>query len=477
MTHVGILGAGITGLTAAHALRQSGFTVTVYDAAPRTGGVIRSHREGDWLAESGPNTILDTSPRIGELLDSLGLTPRRLDSNPDAGARYVVRNGCPVPLPTSGPRFFTSPLFSWAAKLRLLREPFLGPTPGDPSVAQFVHHRLGQEFLDYAIDPLVTGIYAGDPASLSIRHAFPRIHALEARYGSLIRGQILGARERRRRGEISKASAPKFSFDDGLQVLPDALHASMSGAVHLESLVTTVTASNPGWQLAGEHRNTPFTSSHRAVLFCGTAHSLARLQLQAPEAPPVAAFTEIPCPPVTSVVLGFRSDEVRHDCRGFGMLIPHREGFRILGTIFSSSLFPRRAPNGHLTLTTYVGGVRRPEIAGLPDDELVHVVRRDLGRLLGVEGSPRFQHIARWPRAIPQYVLGYDRFLGALDDLEARLPGFFVAGQFRDGVALSDAIQTGARIARRIATHLAALGVRPAQDGPLSRQEPMPDLR
>ncbi|MBX3748369.1 MAG: protoporphyrinogen oxidase [Verrucomicrobiae bacterium] len=474
MTQVGILGAGITGLTAAHALRKAGFSVTVYDAAPHVGGVIRSHREGGWLAELGPNTILDTSPRIGELLADLGLTPRRLDSNPDASARYVVRDGRPVPLPISGPRFFTSPLFSWKAKLRLLREPFLGRTPGDPSVADFVRHRLGQEFLDYAIDPLVTGIYAGDPAALSIRHAFHRIHDLEARYGSLIRGQILGARERRRRGEVSKASAPKFSFDHGLQVLPDALHASMPDAVRLEAFVTTLNPSPSGWMIAGDHHGALFTAQHQAVLFCGTAHSLARLQIPSADLPSLAAFADIPYPPVTSVVLGFRRDEVRHDCLGFGMLIPHREGFGILGTIFSSSLFPRRAPDDHLTLTTYVGGVRRPEVAGLPDDELIHVVRRDLGRLLGVAGQPRFQHIARWPRAIPQYILGYDRFLHTLDALESRLPGFFVAGHFRDGVALSDAIQTGARIARRIATHFAAVGVRPDPGGPVPVAQPVP---
>lgn len=453
-TSVAVIGAGITGLTAAYQLRRAGVDCTIYEAAPRPGGVICSFREGPWLAEGGPNTILETSPVITQLIAHLDLQTRRLDSRPEATARYVVRDGRPVLLPSSGARFFVSPLFSWKAKSRLLVEPFIRRADSEESVAAFVQRRLGQEFLDYAIDPLVTGIYAGDPAALSIQHAFPRVYAQEDQYGSLIRGQIFGARERKRRGEVSKANARKFSFDDGLQVLPDTLARSLGDSVQLSSRIDEVQPAEGGWRVLGRRGDQPFVAGHRAVLFSGTAHTLAQLKLSAPGTPSLQPLAEVHYPPVTSVVLGFRRSEVEHPCEGFGMLIPHREGFGILGTIFSSSLFTGRAPEGHLTLTTYVGGVRNAAKAELPDQELIDLVRGDLARLLGVRGAPVYSRITRWPEAIPQYEVGYGRHKALLDQLETKASGFFVAGHYRDGVALSDSLGTGTRVAERIAAYL-----------------------
>lgn len=459
MTQVGIIGAGITGLTTAYHLHKGGISVTVYESSSRPGGVIQSYRDGPWLAEGGPNTILETDPRIRTLIEQLGLSQRRQYSDPGASARFVVRGGRPVQLPSSGPRFFLSPLFSPRAKLSLLREPFVARRTSveDESVGDFVRRRLGQEFLDYAIDPLVTGIYAGDPARLSVRHAFPRIHALEDRYGSLIRGQILGARERRKRGDVSKANAKKFSFDHGLQVLPDTLGELLAGMIRYQTHVRAIVFSGDDWMIEHEHEGGRFRDQHRIVVYCGTARGLAKLQIQKDAVPSVRQLDSIEYPPVTSVVLGFRKSEVEHPCHGFGMLIPHPEGFSILGTIFSSALFPGRAPADHTTLTTYVGGARRPELAGLEDGALLQRVLKDLQTLLGVRGQPLFQHVTRWPHAIPQYNVGYDEYKQAMDAIEASCPGFLVAGHFRDGVALSDCLLTGRRTADRIISHLKAL--------------------
>jgi len=209
---VAVIGGGITGLTAGFCLQRKGVPVTVYEASQRVGGVIESIREEGYLAEFGPNTILETSPRIGELVRAAGLGARRLDPDPKAGARYVVRYGRPVAMPGSPVGFFTSALFTAKAKLALLREPFVPPRRDgrEESVAEFVTRRLGREFLDQAIDALVAGVYAGDPYKLSVSQAFPKLGQLEARYGSLIKGQIFGAGERKRRGEVSKDRAPKF---------------------------------------------------------------------------------------------------------------------------------------------------------------------------------------------------------------------------------------------------------------------------
>jgi len=475
MKSVAIIGAGITGLTAAFYLRRKGIPVTVYEAGSRVGGVIQSIRKGGYLAECGPNTLLETSPKITQFIRDAGLESRRLDSDPRAGARYVVRYRRPIAMPGSPLGFFATELFSFKAKLAVLREPFV-PRRRDgreESVADFVKRRLNQEFLDQAIDALVAGVYAGDPYKLSVQQALPRLAELETRYGSLIKGQIFGAGERKRRGEIAKDRAPKFSFDEGLQVLPDTLAAQLGDCVKLETIVAKLRQTSDGWWLNLLTKNGATSAEHSALIYCGTAHKLAELQttLTRPSATlshqigeglgegtslNLTAFSEIRYPPVASVVLGFRREDVAHPCQGFGMLIPKVEGFNILGTIFSSSLFPNRAPAGHLTLTSYVGGERQPELALLPAEKLVELTCADLRVLLGVRGQPTFVHCVVYPRAIPQYNLGYGRYRGRLTEIENRVPGLLFAGHYRDGVSLGDSILSGCNIVGRVESFLTA---------------------
>ena len=403
VSSVAIIGGGITGLTAAFYLKRKGIPVTVYEASDRVGGVIQSLKRDGYLAEFGPNTILETSPKIGQLIRDAGLTQRRLDPDPKAEARYVVRYQRPIEMPGSPLGFLTTQLFSAKAKLAVLREPFVPPRRDgkEESIAEFVIRRLGKEFLDHAIDALVAGVYAGDPYKLSVPHAFPKLKQLEDRYGSLIKGQILGARERKKRGEVAKDRAPKFSFDEGLQVLPETLAGQLGDAVRLKTKVTRVAQTLAGWTLELTEGDEPAHAEHMAVVYCGTAYKLAELRVDALRPVRLDALSEIRYPPVASVVLGFRRQDVSHPCQGFGMLIPRVEGFKILGTIFSSALFPNRAPAGHLTLTSYVGGERFPELASLPPDQLFALTCEDLRVLLGVKGKPTFQHSVLYPKAIP----------------------------------------------------------------------------
>jgi oxygen-dependent protoporphyrinogen oxidase len=453
---VAIIGGGITGLTAGFYLQRRGLPVTVYESSARVGGVIQSLQANGFLAEFGPNTILETSPKIGQLVQDAGLAPRRLDPDPRAEARYVVRYGRPIAMPGSPLGFFTTNLFTFGAKLAVLREPFV-PARRDgkeESIAEFVVRRLGQEFLDQAIDALVAGVYAGDPYKLSVAQAFPKLGQLEARYGSLIKGQILGARERKKRGEVAKDRAPKFSFDAGLQVLPDTLRERLGQAVQLDTLVTGLAQTASGWRLSLRTPGQESQAEHSAVIYAGTAYTLAGLRLETQTPLSFGAFSEIRYPPVASVVLGFRRDQVEHPCAGFGMLIPKVEGFKILGTIFSSSLFPNRAPAGHLTLTSYVGGERYPELALLPAEKLFELTCEDLRRLLGVKGNPSFRHLVFYPKAIPQYNVGYGRYRDLMTDLERQAPGLFLAGHYRDGVSLSDSIVSGCNVAERVGNFL-----------------------
>ena len=449
MKSVAIIGAGITGLTAAFNLKRQGVPVTVYEAGGRAGGVIQSIRKDGFLAEFGPNTILETSPKIAQLVRDAGLEARKLNTDPKAEARYVVRYGRPIEMPGKPLGFFTTPLFTAKAKLAVLREPFIKPRRDgvEESIAQFVVRRFNQEFLDHAIDALVAGIYAGDPHKLSLPHAFPKLKALEDNYGSMIKGQIFGARDRKKSGEVAKDRAAKFSFDEGLQVLPDTLAAQLGDSLKLNSPVNQMTQTSTGWNVATANGETEFS----AVIYCGTAHRLAELKIEAQSPLNLSAFSEISYPPVAAVVLGFRREDVVHSCQGFGMLIPKIEGFKILGTIFSSALFPNRAPAGHLNLTSYVGGARYPELASLPPEKLVEVVLADLRVLLGVKGKPTFVHTAFWPKAIPQYNVGYGKYRELLNDLEAKNPNLFFAGHYRDGVSLGDSMVSGVNIAERVA--------------------------
>jgi oxygen-dependent protoporphyrinogen oxidase len=465
MKSVAIIGAGVTGLTAAFYLKRAGVAVTLFDAGARAGGVIQSIRKEGFLAEFGPNTILETSPKIAQLVRDAGLESRKLATDPRSEARFLVRYNRPIEMPGSPLGFLTTKLFTAKAKLAVLREPFVKPRRDgvEESIGQFVVRRFNQELLDHAIDALVAGIYAGDPNKLSLPHAFPKLKALEDNYGSMIKGQIFGARARKKSGETAKDRAPKFSFDEGLQVLTDTLAAQLGDSLKLNTSVTKLTQTSDGWRVTTTNDETEFG----AVIYCGTAYRLAELQIegraalsgnQAKEAAlqrrPTDVFAEISYPPVASVVLGFRRKDVAHRCQGFGMLIPKIEGFKILGTIFSSALFPNRAPAGHLTLTSYIGGARYPGLALLPQEKLVEAVLADLRVLLGVKGKPVFTQTAVYPRAIPQYNVGYGKYRQLLSDLEAASSGLFFAGHYRDGVSLGDSIVSGVNIADRVAKAL-----------------------
>ena len=443
---VAIIGAGITGLTAAFRLKREGIPVVVYEAGPRAGGVIQSVRKDGFLAESGPNTLLETAPEISQLIRDLNLESRRQYTDPHAEARFVVRGGQPLAMPSSQLGIFTSKLLSASAKFALIREPFVPPRRdgAEESVADFVTRRLSKEFLERLVDALVAGIYAGDPYRLSVQHALPRLAQLETKYGSLIKGQIKGARERKKSGQVAKDRAPKLSFDDGLQVLPDTLAAQVE--VKLNTPVTRLAKNRDAWRVttsSGEQE-------HSAVIYCGTAYRLAELPIATEKPLDLSLFSQIRYAPVASVVLGFRREDVQHSCHGFGMLIPKIEGFKILGTIFSSALFPSRAPAGHVLLSSYIGGERYPELAALSPDELVKQTCTDMATLLGVKGKPVFQHTALYPRAIPQYNLGYGKFKDRMNEIEASARGLFLAGHFRDGVSLGDSIVSAYNVAGRV---------------------------
>lgn len=446
MKTVAVVGGGITGLVTAYELHKAGAAVSLFEAGDHVGGPIRSFQESGYLAEAGPNTLLETSSEISSLVDELGISTQREYANAVSKKRFIVRSNQSIAVPTTPGSFLSSSLFSFSAKLRLLREPFISKKQddSDESLADFVRRRLGQEFLDYAIDPFVSGVYAGDPEKLSAKHAFAKVTALEEKYGSLIRGQIKGAKERKKSNTVSKDRAKMFSFDNGLQVLIDALASKLQGIIHLQTPIERI-EQNQGWNLFSNRQSLGIFD---AVVLTMPAYKLSNLSVNGQL--PLSTLSEIYYPSVSSLALGFRREDVVHPLDGFGMLVPKVEGYHTLGTLFSSTLFPHRAPDGYVLLTTYVGGARNPEIAVLPDTELIGVVRNDLHMLLGVNGDPTYIHRSIFQKAIPQYNIGYGSYKNVMDSFEKNNPGLYLAGNYRTGISVSDCINASIQLSSKL---------------------------
>jgi oxygen-dependent protoporphyrinogen oxidase len=454
-TDVLVVGAGLSGLVTAFRAKRAGLNVAVFEAGSRPGGVIGSVRRSGALFERGPNSGLDTTPLINAMLDDLGIRADRVDGSKASSKRYVLRDGRLVALPMSPGAFLRTPLFSFGAKVRLFAEPFIGKAAPDveESIAQFVRRRLGPEFLDYAIEPFVAGIYAGDPETLSVPAAFPRLHALEQQYGSLIKGAILGARQRRKNADKAKNAASSFSFRDGMQTLTDAL-ARAVGQVDCDVKVTRVDRRpDGGFTVAGERFGMAFERQARAVVVATPAYAAAGIvQAMAPVA--AEALREIPYPPVTVVASAYRRREILHPLDGFGFLAPARERPAVLGTLFSSTMFENRAPTEVAVLTTFVGGRRNPDLAMAGDAEIRGAVQEELARLLGAGADPMWSEITRWPRAIPQYTMGHLPRLAKVEEAEKDIPGLYFCANYRGGVSIGDCVKAGHATAERVAGHL-----------------------
>ena len=450
---VAVIGGGLTGLTATWRLHRAGCHVTLFEKAPQTGGVITTTARDGWLIEGGPNSLQET-PEVAALLAELGLAGRRLCANTAASKRFIVRRDRLVPVPLSPAGLLISPLFSLRARLRVFAELLTRQRirTTDTSLARFITAHFGEEITDYGLNPFVSGVYAGDPEKLSARYSFPRMWQLERTHGSLLRGFRAEARERRARGE-STGVAPIISFARGLQTLPDSLAAALPpGTVQTGATVTNVIPGRP-WKIIWASNGAVETAEFGAVVLALPASGLAQLAFGTLGERPLASLDHQPHPPVSSLFLGFKRSQVKHPLDGFGALIPAKERRSLLGALFSSTLFPGRAPEGNVALTVFAGGSRQPETGRLSSDELVTRVLPDLRELLGVEGDPVFTHHTFWPRAIPQYNLGHERFLEPLARCENQHRGLFIGGNTRDGISLPDCIKSGTGLAAKAAEY------------------------
>lgn len=442
---IAVIGGGITGLTAAWRLTQLGHSVRVFEKAHRIGGSISTRIEGGWLSEGGPNSILDDGAEVAALIEELGLGAARLEVDPAARNRYVVRGGKLVAAPASPAAILRNQLLSPGARWRILTEFFRGKRTEAPdiSVADFARNHFGEEVLAYLVRPFVSGVFSGDADLLSLRRAFPKIWAAEQKHGSALKG----LRQMRKEGGASGQRPRVFSFGHGLQVLVAGLDAQLKpGSVHLGTAVDRLIP-GAGWTVTWRSPEGLRADRFDKVVLTVPAHALAGLLIGAGRDWPLAGLASIPTPPVSSLFLGFKRGQVAHPLDGFGVLVPPVEKRRLLGVVFSSSLFLGRAPAGHVGITVMTGGALQPQMALSSGSELWRAVRSDLHELLGVEGEPVYQRLSHWPEGIPQYNLGHDRHLETMAACERNHPGLLIGGNARDGISVPDCIRSGLRLA------------------------------
>ncbi|MDX9787830.1 MAG: protoporphyrinogen oxidase [Desulfobacterales bacterium] len=449
--HITVLGAGISGLAAAYWLHGDGFEITVLEAKSAPGGTMETVRENDCLIDYGPNSGLETTPLIGRMVRELGLKQELIYANESGNRRYILKHNQLMALPMGPAAFLKTKLFSTKAKLRLLAEPFIGKSADGyyQSVSEFVRRRLGREFLDYAINPFVAGVFAGNPDSLSVQSAFPKLYRLETLYGGLIKGMIKGAKERKASGETSKQTARMFSFRSGMQTLPVAIAGKLGEAVRYGCDVREIVPFNHRFKVRYLENQHAMEMDTDIVLSAIPAYRAAAI-FEPMDTTLSRHLNQIYYPPVKVLFLGFKKAAVKRELDGFGFLIPEKENKTFLGAIWTSTIFVGRAPEEVAAFTLFVGGARSPHLFDTDADTLFHTVLNEFKEIMNIEEAPLFVRERMWSKAIPQYTLGYIEHERYFERFETEHPGIFLSGNFRGGISVGDCVKNSESVYQRI---------------------------
>lgn len=451
---VAIIGGGAAGMIATLTLRARGVAATLLESSPQIGGVIRTVRRDGWIAEAGPNSLGEPEPAIRALLDGIGLADRTVRADPTQSRRYLLHQGKLVAVPRAVGELLAWPVLTASGRMRLLKEPFVKPVADDveESVDAFVRRRLGDEMATHVFDPLVAASCAGDSRTVLMRYAFPRLVEWERLGGSLLKGSMrAGMEARRKAGKSRGVPAGPWSCPGGLAEIAERVADSLGGAVKTGVRIAAVAATGAGYEVtdtAGQRER------FAAVIAAVPPRAFRDLRIDVPGAEILDAVDAVPHASLATVSLGFRRDQVEHPLDGHGLLTPSCERKQILGTLFASSLFSGRAPEGQVLLTSFVGGVGQERLASIPAAQLVDLVREELSGLLGITGRESFSEVSQWPASQPQAVAGHGARLAAVEALEAATPGLCFAGAWRDGLSLVDATRSGQQAADRVIEQL-----------------------
>jgi len=456
MKRIAIVGGGISGLTVAYLLleKKSNFDISVFESDDRPGGKIWTDKTDGFLCEKGANGFLDNKPRTLELCKSLGIEPVR--SNENSKKRFIFLNGKLNALPESPLAFIKSDLLSFSGKLRMLLEYNAPKGPDDETVADFITRRLGKEALEKLIDPMCSGIYAGDPYKMSIKSSFARIKELEQEYGGLFKG-LLAIRKQKKlqqktSGDSKVSVAPGgtlTSFYNGAQTITDTLAGKLGDRLHLGVSVHGIVKNGNVYQLY----TSKDTVEADIVILASPAYAAAEM-LKDLDSGISKTLSDIPYPHVSVVCFGYKKEKIGHPLNGFGFLVPHIEGRKILGTLWDSSIFPNRASDGHALVRTMVGGAKSPETAALDDDKIISMVFDELKPVLSFKTDPDMIRIYRWEKAIPQYLLGHSKKISSIEERLKSCPGLYLTGNAYKGIGINDCVENGYRLAEEITAGL-----------------------
>ena len=445
-----ILGAGVTGLTLAYYLNKAGLNFKVVECDDRIGGGVNTQEEKGFVFESGPNSGIISHPEVVALFDELGDELQVEKGNDLVKIRYVLKDGVWHALPHGPLSAITTPLFTLKDKFRILGEPFRkkGSNP-DETLAELVKRRMGNSFLDYAIDPFILGIYAGDPAQLVTRHAMPKLYNLEQKYGSFIGGARKKAKEPKTELE-KRTDRAVFSIEGGLSKLTHILYekAGKENFV-LGANEVSVQPTEAGYQITYEQDGEKIDlAANKVVSAFGSRGLDSCLPFIDKEA--INHLTNLKYARVVEVSLGFEKWQGRA-LDGFGGLIPHKEKRNLLGVLFMSSLFKHRAPVGGALLTIFMGGIRNEALCDLSDSDLMKVLEEEFVDLMQVKKfEPAMMKIKRYSHAIPQYGSNSEERFRAIEATQKKYPGLIIAGNLRDGIGMADRIKQATLIAKEL---------------------------
>jgi protoporphyrinogen/coproporphyrinogen III oxidase len=450
-----VVGGGISGLVCAYALRKAGIDAKVVEASGRPGGVIRSEPRDGFLLDLGPQSFART-PQLRQLCRDLGIEGEFLEA-PRKAPRFILVGGRLREVPLSPPAFFASSLFSLGTKWSILRDVFWvsHPPKQDESVATFVRRKFSTEVLEKLVGPFVSGIYAGDPEQLSLRGAFPQLHEAEKSVGSIIRGVIRSARAT---NDAPKERPSLFAFREGNETLIRALATNLGDALRCNAEVIAIQrrtkGSVEGYEIClnAAGRDETLEADH---LIVATPTNAAAELLRQIGAGFESALQGIPYAPVAVVSLGYRKSDVGHALDGFGFLVPRSAGLEILGSVWNSSLFRNRAPDGQVLLTSFVGGATNPQAVTRSPQELISLVHREIAPIVKIRQEPVFSSVEIHQRAIPQYNLGHCERLSALEAARAKYPGLWIVGNYLRGPAIGACVDQALVAAGEIAKQVA----------------------
>ncbi|MEM7375341.1 MAG: protoporphyrinogen oxidase [Bacteroidota bacterium] len=440
-----ILGAGLTGLSAAYHLQQSGKQVLVLEKRKQAGGIIQTVDQSEYLLDLGANTAAYT-PDIQQLVEELGLQQSLRFAEQISNTRYLCRDKKLHKVFPSPKFLLGTQLLSRKGKWQLLREPWRSKAETkEESVADFFARRLGKEAYEYMIEPVLGGIYAGDPHQMSMQAVMPRMQAWEAEHGSLFKGMMAARKEAKANGSPGRRIC---SFNQGMQELPLAIGTSLGKALQTNATVSAIQKDSGGYRIVYQQDQQEHSVMTSQLIWTLPAYQGHLLHAIDPELSKLLA--KIPYVPMAMLHLGYRQEDMARPRDGFGFLVPKLESESLLGAIWNSSIFPNRAPAGQELFTLFVGGGRKDMRTELEIEQTLREAQQMFEQLMEIEAPAVLRRVHLWTNAIPQYGLTHMKIRHQLAEIENRHPGLHLAGNFRNGVSVGDCLTAGRHAAEGV---------------------------